>query len=296
MSEIKKRIPLVLLNSYELVITQSFEINHGISGHLFEMIEYFYHLKFIKKINCCILICDNLSEQSFFDAIYQKYNFSEEECHVIESNIYFKFQPKVVICNSILFVDGSLRNKDCDLLAKKIIFFRCSDNMYLDKADVVLQDYDIYPELNNSMHYKKKILFSKFKKIKKTSSTNIGMFYINSHYKKMSFNDIENTIKSYIFDSYLILSNEIIAVPDRCIIEKTPFNNLWESFDTYIYFAKETSKIDCSPRFVAECNFYKKDVIYNRNGIVDIALDVRIADIEKGIVELKDTDDFYSKI
>lgn len=290
-----KRCVLCNLKSYDLSITTSFETKHGISGHLFEMIEYFYHFKFQKGIKCCILISDGTTYDEFFNSLLNKYEFSDEELKIIKENTFFKFQPMTLICNDILFVDGSLRVKNSDILCKRKIFLRCSDDEFLDKADLVLQDYDLYEPINNSKHYKKKLLFSKFK-ANLNGDSKIAMFYSTSNMRKLSFSDLEKLTEKYNFEKYIILSNFIIETPKNVELKLIPIKDLWSSFGTYIYTGStNVQKIDCSSRFIAECKFYNKEVIYNSMQM-DKGLEVRKFDIENNVnLELK-VDDEITKL
>lgn len=290
-----KRSSLVNLKKYNIVLTQSTETKHGISGHLFEMAEYFYHFTFHKNISTCILISDGTSKEDFFNALKNKYSFSKYEYEIFEKNTFFYFQPKVLIGNIIIFVDGSLRCKDADIFCSKKIFFRCSEDAYLDKTDIVLQDYDLYDPLPNSIHYKKKLLFSKFINI--SSSEDAAMFYCTKNTRMLSFDDLINLTNKYNFSKYIILSDVDIKAPSNVQLLKVPVNNLWEKFNTYIYTGlTNLTKIDCSSRFIAECKYYNKNVIYDVQRM-DKGLAVRRNDIENNVdIELKETDEITSII
>lgn len=292
-----KRSPLCNLKNYDITLTTSFETKHGISGHLFEMIEYFWHLVFHKKLNVSILISDGTTSDEFFSCIDNKYDFSDKEIKIIKENTYFKYQPMTIIANTIIFVDGSLRVKNADIFASKKIFLRCSDDSFLDKADLVLQDYDLYDKLDNSINYKKKLLFSKFKKNNSSNNSNIAMFYTTSNMRKLTKDDIFTISQKYSFDKYIVLSNQKMELPEHIELLSIPVNNLWDKFNTYIYTGSTNlSKIDCSSRFIAECNFYKKNVIYN-NIQLDKGLEVRRFDIENNInIELKEDDEITKLI
>lgn len=286
-----KRSVLCNIKSYDLCLTTSFETKHGISGHLFEMIEYFYHFKFHKNLNVCILISDGTTEYEYFTAIESKYKFTTEELGIFKNNTIFKFQPMTIIGNNIIFVDGSLRMKNCEILCKQKIFLRCSEDDYLDKADLILQDYELYDKLNNSKNYKKKLLFSKFKEINK-SVEDTGMFYATSNTRILTKENLEELTEKHKFSKYIILSNIDLDVPENVEVLKVPLPNLWETFSTYIYTGlTNPNKIDCSPRFIAECFHYKKDVIYNSYR-VHKGMEIRRNDILTGVnIELKENDE-----
>jgi hypothetical protein len=287
-----RRTPLVMLKKFDITLTTSWEARHGISGHLFEMIEYFYHLTYHKNLNVCILIADGLSREAFATAL-EKYDFTEDELNKIHECTFFEFQPQVVVANTLFVVNGSFRMCNSDLLVKKKIVFRCNEDYFLDQADIVLQDYDIYDALPNSVHYKKKILFSKFKKLN-PKKPNIGMFYATKNSRKMEFDQLQSIINSTEFDSYLFLTDHQMEVPDRCELRIVPIKDLWDSFGTYLY-TNASVYVDCSPRFIAECKHYGKDLQFFSNKI-DKGLQTRVKDMEQGTIDLKESDDLCSKI
>ena len=292
-----KRSSLCNLRSFDITLSTSFETRHGISGHLFEMIEYFYHFKFHKGINVCILISDGTTEEEFFNSLYNKYEFTDEELKIIKENTFFKFQPMVIIANKIIFVDGSLRVKNSDIIATKKIFLRCSEDAFLDKADIVLQDYDLYEPIENSINYKKKLLFSKFKS-NAVKHPCTAMFYATSNSRSLSKLDLENLTKKHnSFENFILLSNQILEVPENVQQFPVPMADIWNSFGTYIYTGlTNITKIDCSSRFIAECKYYNKDIIYDSSRI-DKGLEVRRNDLQNNInLELKEDDEICSII
>lgn len=284
-----RRREFVTLKEFDVTITTSWETNHGISGHLFEMIEYFYHLKFHKKKSVCIFISNGITPEQFRIALL-KYDFSYDEYSIILNNTFFNNKPKVLIANDILFVDGTLRNGSSEIFCKRKIVFRCAPNEDLSIADIVLQDFDVYQELENSKNYKKKILFDKFKKIE--NFNNAFMMYSTSNAKMLSKENIQNIINKYGENKYIILSNKKFDVPDNVELLMVPIENLWEKFSTYIYTELlPSSIIDCSPRFIAECKHYNKKVIYEISDI-NKGLEVRIKDLEDiSKITLDETDE-----
>lgn len=293
--ESKQRQTLSNFKKYECTLTSSYETYHGISGHLFEIIEYFYYFTFFKKIKTNILISDGLPEEVFWNVINEKYNFSNEELEEYKLNTFFHFRPKAILANNLFIVDGSLRVRNASILAKNIFMFRCNEDCTNYKNVIILQDYDVYAPLENSIDYKKKILLDKYKTIKETNN-NIAMFYATSNSRALSGEEIKEIIKEFPeFDEYLILSNKYFDVPEKCRVELVPIKNLWESFSTYIY-TNASSLIDCSPRFIVECKHFNKEVIFCTRGKKDKGLEVRMKDMEKIDLNLKEDNDIFAKI
>lgn len=206
-------------------------------------------------------------------AINDKYDFDDEVIQLISDHTYFDFQPRVIIANTLIVVNGSLRLNGATLLTQKTILFRCSDDDIVRDDILVLQDDDVYDPLPNSQHYKKKILFDHYRDQPKCNS-NTAMFYLTSVCRNY---DVRSIMDKYNYE-YIALSDINIEGIKTHIV---PVSNMWELFNTFIY-TQTSKKFDCSPRFIAECKYYNKEVIYE-HGYEDVGLNVRIADINKGL-------------
>jgi hypothetical protein len=252
------------------------------------MIEYYYHLKTDKSLSVCILITDGTTRDEIREAVISKYDFSQEEIECMFDNLYTQFQPKVILTNTLIVVNGSLRFKGASLLTKRTILFRCSDDDIVRDDVLVLQDNDVYDPIPNSEHYKKKILLSKFKHFDNTSG-NTAMFYLTSVCR---MSDVSKIVDKYNY-KYIALANKLIEGIKTFIV---PAHNLWNLFDVFIY-TKTSGNSDCSPRFIVECEYYNKKVIYEHNDDY-IGLNVRINDMNKGLdfVSLKETDELVNWI
>jgi hypothetical protein len=73
-----------------------------------------------------------------------------------------------------------------------------------------------------------------------------------------------------------------------------PVRNLWNLFSTYIY-TNTALKFDCSPRFVAECEFYNKEVIYEID-YHDKGLVARLHDMKHGDIWLRADDEISTRL
>lgn len=274
--------------NYDVTITCAVHAGHGMSGHIFEMIEYFYYLKFYHNVNCNIFIPFKFKLSDFFKCLTEKYDFTNYEMQEYQKNTFQCDNPKIIDVNIGLFVDGNMFVKKFTgaYKCKKAVFLRCNNNETLDKADVILQDMRMYDDIPKSSHYVKKILFNKFKKIDSVK-TKTALIYATTNCRKVSYDTLENISKKYSFNNYLVLSNEMIDVPEKFKVELVPIKNLFTRFDTYIYTPLEGSclKTDCSPRFIAECKFYDKKVIYEIPYFYR-GLDIRKYDIENNFKSL----------
>lgn len=307
---------LKLDNSYDLFIsmTWSKDTNHGVSGHLYEIIEYYQLLKNHYKVG--ILICEDLSWDVIDKAISTKYKLNLTEREHIKNNIVFAYRPKYVTGKNILFVDGSFTRTMLGygvvLLFKNIFSFRCSNKDFhynLPYKNIkLLQDNRVYNDEDNeiSINYKKKIKFNIFKDLK-SPSENAALLYITSNCRKLCDDHIIDIIVQYKFDNYVILSNKNEEYKKRFKYFKNiyfptmPVKNIFEKFDTYIYTPTKDS-FDCSPRFIAECEHYNKNIIYHQidNNYLEIdrGLKYRKYDIRNNFesITLQDNDDIIEII
>ena len=66
------------IDNYDLVITYSWgNNNHGVCGHTFEVIDYYWILK--DHFNCCLLFAENFTPDDIENLIRSKYDFDESE-------------------------------------------------------------------------------------------------------------------------------------------------------------------------------------------------------------------------
>jgi hypothetical protein len=269
---------IVNLKKYDIVITTSWEFKFGVCGHLFEMIDYYYAIKNYTQLTPCILLADGTTKEELLSAIEYKYD------NLTIENIVEHALPKVVIANNILITDGSPRLRQADIIANNIFLFRCSENDFTSftkfKANTfLLQDFEIYDERYQDIKisvidYKKKILFSKYKKFN-TSVSDTAMYYLTSLCRELSEEDLLNSINKYGFKNNIILTNDKSLYNLDNVFE-VPLRDVWSKFNTYIY-TSIPRKIDCSSRFIIECLHYGKDVIYDID-YYDKALEVRKKD------------------
>lgn len=252
---------------YDLWLTYAWFFSnhkHGVCGHLYECLDYYFILKDEFKVG--ILIGDGLEWEIIYRAIVNRYNFTEEEIKDIKDNMVFSDKPKIVKCKNILFTDGMISAlENIIVVSDNIIHFACGDFTVKDnKKDTnwILQDYRCYPECHNSIDYKKRILFDRIKK--PTKSTNDSLLYITNNCRFMGIEEVLNVVKKYGKDrTYRVLSftPEMYVGLDNIETEKLPIENIYEKFQTYIY-TPVPRQWDCSPRLIAECKYLGKDVEY----------------------------------
>jgi len=230
---------MIIHDNSDILLTFSWgNFTHGVSGHLFECIEYYYILK--NHFNVKILIPENI--KNYREVIESKYTFTKNEIQNIVDNTIIDIKPTLVKTNNIFFVDGSWTNiKRCNILYKEILCFACGDFKILDQDDAtVFLDYRVYPKIpKKSFNYKKKILLSKLKKPRiKDDKT---LIYATENCRDTDY-DVENSLK---------LRKEDLPVLD-----------LFDKFQKYIY-TPISRKFDCSPRFLVECKYFGKEIEFH---------------------------------
>lgn len=248
--------------SVDLWITYSWSNNnHGICGHTFEVVDYFHILH--KHFNVGIMLCEDITWDVFESAIVNKYDFTAEEIATIKSNTIFHNRPRLLCGKNILFVDGGVINtSSVALFFNNIFYFACGNREVKDntKANVyILQDDRAYePVAVNGINYKKRILFSHLKPIR-TTENNL-LVYATKNCR--AFTDFD-ALKQYGLPILAITNKENQPLPmDGVRFLIPPVDNLFERFSAYAY-TPVPRKWDCSPRFIAECKHYQKQVVYH---------------------------------
>lgn len=225
----------------------------------------------------------DFSEDLFRKAIERKYSFTEKEVNHIIDNTIFKTTEDMKNINKIqskavLITDGFYPNRaNNDLfLTKNLTCFPCRSK-YLNLIKLpnltILQDNRIYPELSNTKHYIKKILLGKIKK--PTKQSNKLLLYTTTNCRKFD-------VSKYPKEDVVCLTND--EKIDGYTYLEMPVENIFNEFKTYVYTPVST-KFDCSPRFIVECKYFNKEVIYDIN-YFDDGLKYRREDIENDLESL----------
>ena len=235
--------------------------NHGICGHTFEVIDYYYILK--DNFKTGIFLGEDITWATLEASIRNKYAFTEDEIEDIKANTVFATRPTLLKGKNILFTDGGIVNmQNVTLLFDNIFYFACGNKEIKDndKDNVwILQDDRVYePVKKNGVNYKKRILFDKLKQI--GPSKDAVLVYATKNCRNLDS-----------YEELLQYGNNILAITNKENKPKPiegftfvvpPVENLFEQFTTYVY-TPVTRKWDCSPRFIAECKYYGKPVIFH---------------------------------
>ncbi len=250
------------MRSYDLVITTSYNFKFGICGHLFEMIEYYWAIKNWTNLNVCILLSDGTTIEEFNTALSTKYNNL-----VVDDVLCYPF-PRLLLAKNLLIVDGSSKFINSEIYSDNFFLLRCHEKDYefysSKKSNCHLfQDFEIYddiPKKINVIDYKKKLLYSKFKEIKGSVEEDV-MFYLTDVSRFVSEDELKNIITKYNFKNTVVFTNKPNLYKSLKTYE-VPVVDMWNKFSKYVY-TKLPGKKDCSSRFILECMYYNKEVIYD---------------------------------
>ena len=156
-----------------------------------------------------------------------------------------------------------------------ILYFACGNREIKDTDQenvYVLQDDRVYePVKRNGINYKKRILFDKLKPI--GPSKDQVLLYATKNCRNI---DSYEEFAQY-GDSILAITNKENRPNDEegFTFVLPPVADIFEQFTTYVY-TPVNRKWDCSPRFIAECKYYGKEVIYHNINYWDIDHGLRI--------------------
>lgn len=228
-----------------------------INGSLINAFEYYISILEYTDVKLVLLNTDEKRRDKFFKIFEDRYNLDDINW---KKNI-------VIIDNAVKVVRERF---DTSLIVDWGTIYKIKDILMSDKI-VVIQDY--HPERSTRDHkfdekvknvkiyrempfdivgeeYKMKFLFHRFKRLRTVREG----IYVNS-----PKNDDLSFLKT-------------IHLPNKPIIVKSRDkhkDNLFEYFDTYLYYHADTW-FDPSPRLFIECEYYGKNIMYyNPKRIID---------------------------
>lgn len=294
---------------YNVLLT--FSPIEEITGHWFEVFEYYVFLKSQNFKPCMLFYSIGIKRETILDAIFEKYNFIDFTDDLI---VLSEIDTLIDAHNcTVILTDGnfkSLNNYGIRIISKKMYGFGCGNIEYPTgyyKESEYLLDKRIY-NTSYGIHYVKKIYKDILKYPNSSSNTNTALLYTTKNCRDYSLDNIIEISNDGIFDietnSYIKFSTYIIVSPNsknislhnkNIIFLEPPVKNLFSLFSTYVY-TPVPRKFDCSPRLICECSLFNKKVLYHNIDYYDKGLSIRKDDLEQNNVWLNDNDEILNII
>lgn len=266
-----------------IYVTYGFHKQRSFSGHIYELIDYFVYLhkhyySFVK-----ILLPPNIPRQLFLQCLRCKY--VENVHQMVIDNIVTWSDIKLTDKDVILSVDGTLfPNMSKPLKFGAFIGLRCDTYCYKEylicKRYIMLQDYRLYGDtyLNFEVyHYKKKIYFGIIKESHKEPFYPTALVYST---KELRYNLNITDLLQYEFKEYLIANENkelTLTIKDKLFVyKKVPIDSIFDKFSCFIYIPPITN-FDCSNRFIKECQYFDKQILFYNN-VIPLSVLIRLFD------------------
>jgi len=255
---------------YDIVITYGWT-NHGICGHTFEMLDYYFLLR--EHFKVCMVSAD-LDKETLEQVALEKYAIEEL------TDVYYTKRPRIFDASGQLLILtdgslGSLQTMNCLIYATHIFGFRCGKDIDQNTHNnyTLLMDFRVYEDRpsTNLIHYVKKMQLTLLRR-PSSIKTNTALIYATPNCRELE--DINSIKTSYNFQHYIVIQ------------DKNPIKGLFDKIDSYIY-TPTSRQFDCSPRLITEMKYFGKEVIFHNIDYIDKGLEVRLSDIKKGLYTLQ---------
>jgi len=254
----------VIDNKYDIVLCRSWSnLPRGINGHVYEIIEYYHILK--DHFRVAIALCEpSLNKKHLLAAIQDKYDFTQQEIDELMNDTFEFDNPKILKGKALFLVDGNFTKLASNYLYfDHIMSFACGDFKFQTMPHItVFQDCRFYPHVEHGVDYIKKILFSRYNQLT-ANPQNVNLVYVTQGPREITpevFADLEQYPGDFLVLTDINIDKSLIS--NRFSVLEMPVYDLFNTFSTYIY-TPVVRQFDCSPRFIAECKWYDKPVIYH---------------------------------
>lgn len=254
------------LSHHDVVLGTGLRARHAISGHTFELIEYWYYLKVQHGVDA-VIMCTAHKPDVLLKIARERYTFTDDELKLLESCVVDGTEALLARLPVALWVDGCSHYEPCAAaVAKRNVALACNNQEDFGRMDLVLGDTRIYDGVD---HYVKKLLFSRFKPVTPhPENDDVAMLYCTIQARKLPQGYLNALPRRFNFRKFLLVTNDDLPSEGKFEVQAPPCHDLFERFGTYIYSPLKISWSgaiagvgDCSPRFPAECMFYNKRII-----------------------------------
>ncbi|HEF9977721.1 TPA: hypothetical protein SB263_001856 [Campylobacter coli] len=270
---------MILNTNADILVTHSFHFNntkmHGLSGHLFEVLDYYWYFK-NKGVNVKCLIPEIVTKETFNDFIKGHYSvdFDLNDMYFLDTKIL------AIKARNILVTDGGywFLNQYKSKLLGKVFSFACGPS-FLESGDkpeyvTFLADHKIYPGLG--INYTKKVL-----PYLNHIPGDKPFAHVTKNCRALSESQIKDLIRDYpdivMYSDYLNIQNST----------NKPIKNF--NFSKYVY-TPIMRHFDCSPRLIIECRILGIDFDLWDINYKDPGLERRLeADLDQFILNDSDT-------
>ena len=244
----------------------------GLNGHVFEILDYYNLLKNHFKVKC------------YFPEYHESLIRQATERYIVDFNFNdFIFEHhKLVAANCSLNTDGNyVFFHENQILGKKLAFSCGSpklDPEHLRPKNVIyLEDHRIYEPRENSINYVKKI--------------DCSIMKVPDIFDNRVFAHVTEACKAVQIEPLIKKYPNLLCYSDYLPESYHVTNKLvkFGMFNKFVY-TPVARHFDCSPRLIAECDYFNIPVEYYNIDYKDIGLETRQQDIKTKSYLLKQDD------
>jgi hypothetical protein len=281
------------------------------TGHLHETFDYYLFLK--ERFSVGMLVMTELDRDAVVGCFADRFALRPGELErFLEDLVYVRTdeafgRERVIDARDsvVLLTDGNIRalaDRKILLASRKTLAFMCFDYGFAELrrmyGDVTyLQDFRIHEPDGDfeRIDYVKKFYFDRYREAGSCPGT--AMMYVTFQCRRQSPSFLEKAMEAAGYERYLVLApdtsgyEEHFAGRDDVAFASPPVGGFFDRFSAYVY-TPVPRRFDCSPRLVAECAWYGKDVDFYGIDYYDPGLATRLRDVRSdiGSLALRDGD------
>jgi len=262
---------------------------HLNNGCFYDTFEYFCLFKSLGYDCCFFMIVTPETEKDMMMSLEDRYDFDDSFKEHIYHFDFFEatnvYNKKIFPLRCKTFFIPGVSALDCMISSNLLMAYKTmyvmydrpyeylSDEFHRKKGFYkninILYDSRIIDKLNGfrNIHYVKKINFSIFKRIEKSDDKTCLSLYcdhkcynvdfilkIIEEFKDQEFFIYTKSFGKFDIKYYSLIKNK------RVTLEQAPISNFMEKFNRFLYLPSVRG-FDPSPRLLAECKYYNKDII-----------------------------------
>jgi len=246
---------------YSLHLDYDFKVN----GSLVDTLDYFITIyEHNPDIKLVLLESSESHKNKLRNFVLNRYNLDAGFIHLMFDNIIVcsRLDLRMAKINKLLLMDlGTIRDiyNYCPIVCEDIhIIVEDGSEGIFKKAKY----YSEIPEIFDVYGSTRYIIKMRLDLIKKPTIIKSGT-YVNHRNNPLYIDFNPNYVREH-----MIVKAEMDMVYDNWFFKKdTPVDNLFEEFDTFVYY-KSCDWFDTHPRLFTECFYFNKKIIYINKGNV----------------------------